>query len=376
MKIYAYTFAAMLSISACWNKQSSTVTAEKTEMVTVALTAEQLKNSEITVEKLNKKSIAAVLKVNGVIDVPPHSMVAVTAPLGGYLKSTRLMPGMYVSKGEILATLEDMQYVQLQQEFLTAKANYSSLEKEFVRQKELNASKAGSDKVFEKTQSEYLSQKVLIRALSEKLRLININPDRLTESNISRAVFIQSPITGFVSSVKVNVGRYIAPTDVMFELVNPNDIHLALTVFEKDLDKLSIGQSVVAYNNNNALKKYNAEIILIGKDITSERSITAHCHFDNYDKQLLPGMFMNAEISTPGASEFVIPNDGIVRFEGKPYVFVQTEERMYRMQEVTVLNSDSGLTQIRFPEGLNPETMMFAVHGAYTLLMKMKNTAD
>ena len=121
----------------------------------------------------------------------------------------------------------------------------------------MNQSKASSDKVFEKSQTEYLSQKVLIKALSEKLKLIDINPDNLNENNISRSINIYSPIDGFVSTVKMNIGRYVTPTDILFELVNPADIHLALTVFEKDLDKLFIGQKIIAYNNNQTSRKYN-----------------------------------------------------------------------------------------------------------------------
>jgi len=61
---------------------------------------------------------------------------------------------------------------------------------------------------------------------------------------------VYSPINGFVSTVNVNIGKYVTASDVLFELVNPTDIHLALTVYEKDLNRLFIGQKLAAYSNN------------------------------------------------------------------------------------------------------------------------------
>jgi cobalt-zinc-cadmium efflux system membrane fusion protein len=314
--------------------------------------------------------------VNGKIDVPPQNMVSISVPLGGYLKSTKLLEGMHINKGEVLAVMEDQQYIQLQQDYLTAKARFGSLEKEFMRQKELNESKASSDKVFENAQAEYLSQKVLIKSLSEKLKLISIDPDNLNENIISRSINIYSPIDGFVSSIKMNIGKYVSPTDVLFELVNPADIHLALTVFEKDINKLFIGQKIVAYNNNESSKKYNCEIILIGKDISLERAVIVHCHFEQYDKALLPGMYMNAEVEFSTNNAFVIPNEGLVRFEGKQYVFIQTDKNKFVMQEVITVNTENGFTQITFPNKADLSKKTFVTKGAYTLLMTMKNTEE
>jgi cobalt-zinc-cadmium efflux system membrane fusion protein len=377
MKKYIIISIVFAILTSCGSKQTKTEATEETQNeTTVELTDAQLKNSEIKTGKIEQRNISSLLKVNGKIEVPPQNMVSVSVPMGGYLKSTKLLAGMHISKGEVIAVIEDQQYIQLQQDYLTAKAHFSSLEKEFQRQKELNESKASSDKVFENAQAEYLSQKVLIKSLSEKLKLISINPDNLNENTISRSINIYSPIDGFVSTIKMNIGKYASPTDVLFELVNPADIHLALTVFEQDLDKLFIGQKIVAYNNNKSSKKYNCEIILISKDISPERAVIVHCHFEQYDKTLIPGMYMNAEVEVSTNNAFVIPNDGLVRFEGKQYVFTQTDKNKYAMQEVTTQNTENGFTQITFPDNADMTNKTFVTKGAYTLLMTMKNTEE
>jgi cobalt-zinc-cadmium efflux system membrane fusion protein len=168
---------------ACGSKtnteQKSSVSATQ---AIVELTDAQLKNSSIETGKLEQKSISSILKLNGKIDVPPQNMVSVSMPLGGFLKTTKLLPGMHVSKGEVIATMEDQQYIQLQEDYLITKSKLNYLEGEYLRQKELNKTKASSDKVLQQTEMEYKSQKIAMSALAEKLKLINVNPNTLSEN--------------------------------------------------------------------------------------------------------------------------------------------------------------------------------------------------
>lgn len=375
MKNYILTIVVCLSLLSCSDtKQTETETANNE--TTIALTEAQVKNAGITVATIEKQAIARLLKVNGVIDVPPQNMVSISAPLGGYLKYTKLLPGMHINKGESIAVMEDPQYISLQQEYLTAKAKLSYLQNEYNRQESLNKSAAASDKVFQEATMNYASQKVLVKSLSEKLLLIGISPDNLNENTISRSIAIHSPIDGYVSKVNVNIGKYASATDVLFELVNPQDIHLALDIFEKDIDNLQIGQKLLAYTNSQPDKKYPCEIILIGKDISETRSVEVHCHFDAYDKSLIPGMYMNAEIEVSSQNDFVISDESIVTYEGKHLVFYEKSKNNFEMVEVEMGNSENGNTQITFKNNFNPEEKKFVIKGAYSILMKSKNTEE
>lgn len=378
MKTYILAFSTILFIASCGNnntavEENSTLLVENN---TLELTEAQFKNSKIESGTLNRRILSSTLRVSGKIDVPPQNMVSISVPMGGYLKSTQLLEGMHISKGDILATMEDQQYIQLQQDYLTAKAHFVYTENEYNRQKDLNQSKASSDKQFQQIQAEYQSQKVVLKALSEKLKLIGINPDNLNENTISRSISIYSPIDGFVSAIKANIGKYITPTDILFELVNPADIHLALTVFEKDLDRLYVGQKVFAYNNAHPEKKYLCEIILIGQDITHEGTVVIHCHFDKYDKSLVPGMYMTADVELKSDNLYVIPNDAVVNYEGKQYVFLQTSPLNYQLQEIKLGNSENGFTQLQLNDTTAMSSKTFVTKGAYTLLMKMKNKSE
>lgn len=103
------------------------------------------------------------------------------------------------------------------------------------------------------------------KGLSERLRLININPDKLNEETISRSVPIYSPINGFVSAVNVNIGKYVNPSDILFELINPDDIHASLVVFEKDLPAVLPKQKVKVSFVEDPKTEYDCEVLLVTK---------------------------------------------------------------------------------------------------------------
>ncbi|MBS1915537.1 MAG: efflux RND transporter periplasmic adaptor subunit [Bacteroidetes bacterium] len=376
MKKYLITLSvSFVFLLSCSEKKNADITTgAETGSSVISLTDAQIKSAGVAAGKMEQKTISSVLKVNGKIDVPPQNMVSISIPMGGYLKSTHLLPGVHVSKGEVIAVVEDQQYIQVQQDYLTAKAKIRFLENEYERQKELNQSKASSDKVYQQAEADYSSQRVMVAALAEKLKLAGIDVQRLDDSNISRSVNIYSPINGYVSKVNVNIGKYVAPTDVLFELINPTDIHLALKVFEKDINKLFIGQKLMAYTNNQPEKKYPCEILLIGKDLSPERNTDVHCHFEMYDKSLIPGTYMNAEIAVETKNAFVLPESAVLLFENKTYVFVIKEKGLFEMLEVKTGPTEKGVTEIF--DGAELQNKSFVVKGAYAILMKLKNTTD
>lgn len=357
--------------SSAENKEAAKKKTADSSSNTVQLTDIQVKNAGVITGKPELRQMYTSLKVNGVIDVPPQNLVSISIPLGGYLKTMTLLPGLQVKKGQVLAVLEDPQYVQLQEDYLVAQSKLRFLEADYKRQQELNQSKANSDKVLQQVKSDYESQQVIVRSLAEKLHLININPATLQSSTISRQISILAPISGFVSKVNVNTGKYVAPTDILFELMDPKDLHLSLTVFEKDLSQISPGQEVVAWTNNSD-EKYEAEVHFITQGVDETHAAEVHCHLKKYDKRLVPGMFMNAEIALNDARVKALPDNAIVKWQGKNFVFKAETGNMYAMLPVEIGAHTAGFTEIKtdLPEG------NYVIDNAYPVLMKMKNSGD
>lgn len=372
-KIYCGLFIIATFFAACsGNKEEQTEKATPTNENEVTLTDIQIKNAGISTGNIEVKEVNSVLKLNGKIDVPPQNIISITVPLGGYVKAFNLLPGSKVTRGQVLATVEDQQYIQMQQDYLMNKAKLGFAAKEKERQQMLNAGKASSDKALQLAESEYSSIKIALSAMGEKLKLIGIDPNKLTEQNITRQISVRSPINGYVTKVNSNIGSFVSPSDVLFELVNPENIHLSLIVFEKDLSKIFIGQKGVAYSNNDPSKKYNTKIELINRSLGEDRSVEVQSHFLNADKTLIPGMYMNAEIILNDASAKTLPENSIVSFEGKPYVFIEKAKNTYVMTPVEIGDSDNGFIPVYTDLG----NQKIVIKGAYSILMQLKNIVE
>lgn len=373
MKYHIYLCILAVSFSLACNqtetKETENAPINENE---VSLTGEQAKNIGLQTGEISFEEINETLQLQGRIDVPPQNLVSISIPLGGYLKSTKMLPGTQVSKGQIIAIMEDPQYIQLQQDYLSVNNKLQYAHKELARQKELNLSKANSDKVLQQTETEYNNLKVEHTALVEKLKLINIEAAHLKEGKISRSIPIYAPINGYVSKVNANIGKYVSPSDVIFELINPKDIHLNLTIFEKDLHKISIGQRVLAYTNIKPDTKYETKIILISQNVGEGGGSEVHCHFEKYDQSLVPGMYMNATLQIKNQKVQALPEEAIVNFEGKDYVFTEIGPRKFNITEVQIGETLEGKTAVL----TNLQGKKVATKGAYSLLMKLKNTEE
>lgn len=357
----------------CTPQKKHDETQPVTDVDLITLSDEQIKNAGIQTGTIQKHSLNSELKVNGLVDVPPQNIVSVSFPLGGYLKSTNLLPGMHVSKGEVIATMQDQGLIQLQQDYLIAKAKLQFAEKDFERQKMLNENKVNADKIYQQAQADFSSQKVLVKGYEEKLRLIGLNPDKLNENTISRSVPVYSPINGFVSKVNVNIGKFVNPSDVLFELINPDDIHAALTVFEKDLYKVKPKQKVIVTFVDDPATGYECEVILVTKNVDDNRSALVHCHFEKQPKQLLPGMFLNASIKVSNTEVLAVPEDAVVRYGQGKFLLLAKAEKTFQLIPVETGVTDGGVTEI-----ISKDTALdgknIITKNAYAVLSKMKNT--
>ena len=344
---------------------------DSTTLNVVHLTAEQLKTANLTIGQVENRDMHQVLKVNGLIDVPPSNIVSISIPLGGYLKKTNLIPGMFVKKGALLAVIEDPIYIQLQQDYLTAKSRLAYLEADYIRQQDLNMTKSTSDKIYQLAKSDFESQKYLVKSLQEKLKLIGIDPTQLNETSISRSINFNAPIGGYVTKVNVNIGKYVTPTDVLFEIVDPSDLHVRLIVYENDVSNLKIGNEVIFTTNNDLTKNYVAHVAVITPNINEERTTDVHCHLVNENVRLYPGTYVNAEISLNNEKVDALPEESIVKWENKPFVFIKQLDQSYKLVAVELGVTTNGFIEVK----TNLKGQEIVLKNSYTLLMKLKNSA-
>ncbi|WP_428223747.1 efflux RND transporter periplasmic adaptor subunit [Flavobacterium sp.] len=373
MKKFIFLYTISLLFFACKDKTETAKNSETTNALEITLTKEQLKNTQIETGFLTQQPLSTTLKVNGKITLAPQAMASVSLPLGGYVKNINVMQGMQIAKGQVLAIVEDVQYVQLQQDYLTTKEQLAFLYKDFQRQKELNASKAVSDKTFEMAQNEMAKQRIALKSLEEKLRLANINPKTLTANSITKSVQLIAPISGIVSKTNINLGKYVNPTDMLFEIINNHSLFLTLNVFDKDAAHLYTGQKIKAYSNSNS-ELYATQILFINKSVNENNAMEIVARIQNPKNRLMVGNYMNAEIETTIPEAKTINNQAIVSYEGKDYLFIQVSQEKYQMTPVILGQSNKDFTEVKNALDFKDKTIV--TKDAYTLLMVLKNKEE
>ncbi len=370
---YSILFTFLVACSSKVEKGAAEAKESVAESNIVSLTKAQLHIGKIAIGSLQTTKMQKTIKVNGFIDVPPQNMMSVSIPMGGYVKKANLIPGEKVSKGTVLAVLEDASYISLQQDYLTAKSKLVFLEADYNRQKALNTSKTSSDRQFQLATSEYESQKYLVKSLSEKLQLMGLVPSSLNENNISKSISFKSPISGYVTKVNVNAGKYVTPTDVLFEIMDPSDLHARLIVFENDATAIKSGNKVTFTVNNKSDKTYDAKVHLVTPNIENERTTEVHCDVVTSNTGLFPGTFVNAQIQLNDATVSALPAASIVKWQNKSYVFVERSSLTYEM--VPVVAGMESKDMVEIISGISVDQKV-VVANAYTLLMKLKNSSE
>jgi len=349
----------------------------------VELRDDQIKLAGIQMGSIEIRSLGNSLKVNGIITVSPQNIATVCMPLGGFIKSTSLLPGNAVNKGQTLAVLENQDFIDIQQHYLEAKNRLVFAKAEYERHTNLYKDDVYSEKNVQQVTVEYKNLVAMVKSLEQKLLLIGINPDLLREDNISSTVNLVSPIRGHLKSVNINIGKYVSPTDVLFEIVNSDNLLLELTLFEKDAEMVSAGQKIKFYVNNES-DEHTALITQTGKSVSDDKTFIVYAAVISPCKNLLPGMYVNAYIEESDNNVTTLPSEAIVSFDDKHYIFAFEKEKEedgkpfteYRMVEVKKGVSGSGFTEIILPEGFDFNTAKIVIKGAYNLLSAKKNAGE
>jgi len=376
----------LITLGSCNSGTKKVVETKKAEALPediVELRDDQIKLANIETGSFETRSLSGTLKVSGTVATAPQNLATVSMPMGGFVKSASLMPGNAVSKGQTLAILENQEFIDIQQNYLEAKNKFEFAEAEFKRHTELYKEDVYSKQNLQQVTSDYKNLKAQLKSLEQKLAMIGISSATLTEDNISRAVAVVSPISGYVKTVNINIGKFVAPSDVLFEIVNSDKLFLELTLFEKDADKVSTGQKIHFYINNET-EQHEAEITQTGKSVNADRTYRVYATVSATCKNVLPGMYVNAIIETSGNEVTSLPSDAIVSFDDKDYIFVFDKNKEeggkpfteYRMIEVHKGISDGGYTEVILPEGSNLKIAKVVIKGAYNLLSAKKNAGE
>lgn len=375
MKHIIWILAIMALITACRQGAPEARPAQdslSTEIL--ALSQEQYNATRVRLGKMLRRQMPTKLQVNGKLDVPPQNLVTISAPMGGFVKSTSLLQGMKIKKGEVIAVLAHQDYVQLQQDYLDYSSKLEFLQAEYKRQEELARENVNSQKAFQQAKSNYGSAKAQVEGLGAKLRMLNIDAAAIAQRGISSEIRIYAPISGFVAEVNVNIGSFVNSADPMFRIVDVKHLHAEVQVYEKDIHQVRIGQKVELHLPGEMTPRA-ASVFLVGKEISADRTVRVHCHLEREDEGLLPGMFIAATIEIQSQEAEAVPATAIVSFGGQQGIFVKRGDRQFEFVNVKAGNSAGGFTVVAPPTPLQPNDSI-VINGSFALLGMLKNVEE
>ncbi len=366
----------IISLLSCNSKNSSEAensneVSQRITTDTITITESQFIASNMELGKLSLQDFSTSIKANGMFDVPPENKASVSAYFAGYVKNITLLPGDAVKKGQVLFTIENPEYVQIQQDFLEAKGRLNYLKSDYDRQKLLLDDNVTSQKNFLKAESEYKVTLVQYKSLQKKLGLMNINANSLTGENISSVLSVLSPLSGYVTSILVGKGMFLNPSDVAMTITNTDYLHLELKIFENDLPLVKVGQTIRIILQNESKEVYEGKVHLINKAINEmERTIDIHGDLVNEEdaKLFAPGMYVETEIITTTHKEQSLPQEAVANIENDFFVLVkQKSVNTFRRMPVKIGASYNGNVQILNAGDFDPDTE-FLTKGAFNLI--------
>jgi len=316
----------------------------------ITLSQNQLDVMKIELDTIESINLGNTLKVNGQLELPPQNMASVSALLGGRVQSVGVIEGDFIKKGQVIAKLENPEFIALQQNYLSLKSNLSFLENDYKRKKSLAEDGITSKKALQRAETDYFQGKTNLNATISTLEMLNVNFKSIENGSIVSSISIVSPINGYVEKISINIGKYVSAQEKMFDIVDNDFLHLGLNIFEKDIDEAKVGQKITFTLTTRTDKIYNAEIFAIGKSFDmNTRSVKVHAKIIGDHEGLLPGMFVEARIAKDTKKVDALPEEAFINENGLDYIFILKKkfEDNYEFERIQV---NKGISDLGFFE--------------------------
>lgn len=339
----------------------------------IVVTEEQFKTMKMEWGPLHTGEFSEEITVQGTVRIPVEGMREISAYYGGYVQDLKLLEGQAVRKGEVLFTLENPDFIRLQQDYLETRSQLNYLKAEFERQRTLASEQISAQKNLIKAEADYQSALAKTESLKKQLSLIQINAELLTPESIKTKVAVTSPISGFVEGVWVVPGQFLPAAGKAVTLLSKDHIHVELVLFEKDANRVHPGQKVEFSSPDKPGEVMQAKIYVVGQSINAQRQINVHAHLvdEKQESKLTPGMFLQARIQLDPKISLAVPEESVLEVDQDRYILIQKAktESGFVLEKVKVIPGAKGKHYLAIePEKALDSTTVVLVKGGFNLL--------
>ena len=344
---------------------------EEHEDAGIHLTTEQIRNMDIRLGDFTDLKLNDYLGATGVLGLPPNAYVAVSSRAAGFVHDVRnYVEGDYVRKGAVLGYLENVNFIDQQQQLLETRAELKFLRQELDRQEQLVAADAGVLKSVQRLGAEVAAKEATLAGLSQRLEYVGIRAAKVTPENIIDRVTLFAPRSGYITTINVRDGMYVEPSTELMEFIDEDHLHLELDIFERDVARVEVGQRVSYQVPALGPRQYEAEVHVIGKEFNAEsKTVRVHAHLREEQPPFVEGRFVEARIWLNDQTVAALPEAAVVREGESSYIYAapaatQEDEVSFTRLMVNPGTTDEGFTAVRLIDSL-PAGMRIVTQGAY-----------
>lgn len=335
------------------------------------LSKEQMKTINLKFGDFEEIKINDFVKTTGTLGLPPNAFATVSSKADGIIKgNNKFVEGNFIKKGEIIAFIENPDFILKQQEYLENLPLLELKRKELQRQNALVKAQAGVSKNLDAAQAEVAILEAKTNGLAKQLSYLGINVNTLSPYTIRQQIAITAPISGYISSINLNYGMYAQASVPLMEIITDEHIHLELDVFEKDISKLKIGQKISYTVPALGTEIFEGDISVMGKEFNPQsKTIRIHGHLHGKQPLFIKDLFINAKIWLTDVSVSALPENAVIQEGLASYIFVGKEdssaaETDFEKIMVQAGVTENGYTSVKLLQKI-PKGLKIVTHGTY-----------
>jgi RND family efflux transporter MFP subunit len=276
----------------------------------------------VQVQDIAKKLLRPFIESIGTLN--PCEEVTVSAEVEGVMKSVRVDEGTQISKGMLLASIDDSDYglevKRAEAALRQAEATLENTKLEFKRKEALFK----EELVTKQQYDDVVTRLSLTEAEVERAKA-SLSLARLKFSKTK----ITSPIACVVKEKRVSAGDFVKNGTSLFVIIQPNPIKLRFTIPEKDVGKIKINQDVLLKVDGLPGSEFKGKVSIIYPHVEEKtRTLMVEAQVPNNNGVLKPGLFAKVILYTGGEKDtIVVPVTSLLYEAEKVKVFVVEGDR-------------------------------------------------
>lgn len=327
---------------------------EEIDFQNIPLSEKQVKAVDLKMGEAQEREMDAMLHVNGSLVLRAQDMGNVSSLMGGIVKNVYVKEGQMVSRGQVVATIENTDVVTLQREYYTACKENEMARLELDRQKTLASAGAGIKKTLQMSEKNYKVAQANLLGTGRQLQQMGISTKEVAKGKFTTVFPLRAPISGTVSDMQASLGSYADMQTPLMKIRNNHAVECDLNVFEKDIAKVKVGDQVLVSLTNQPGVNVSGRVYGMNQYLNKgTKSVAVHVKLDaKRGAKLFEGMYVSGQIATGRQLCMTLPDKAIVSADGKQYVFALNQQHSkggtysFSRHEVTTGVSNNGYTEV------------------------------